>query len=72
MSANDHREKLNEVQLRERMQILSTISTLIDNGFENAAEFLVQHHEIDPEDPTDQYALSQLADNHCAILLMIE
>lgn len=65
-SSNDKRYQL-------RVQILSDISTLIDNDHEEAAYCLIEFHDIDPEDnELDECALSELADNQDIIREMAQ
>lgn len=45
----------------DHFSLLSTIATLIDNRKTTAAQFLIEHHGIDPESAMIKAALSQLA-----------
>ena len=63
-------EKVTEVEINHfggRQQLLSDIATLIENGFEEAAECLIEMHDIDIECTFDLAALRDLANQDIAM-----
>ena len=45
--------------VEERLSLISTMGTLLDNDHEEAVEFLIEHHDVNLEAPLDAFCVQE-------------